>query len=160
MEAKNKFVAITIVGVLIGAIISQYIHDKDMDGIPNDKDEFPNNSDEWEDFDSDGIGDNEDYDDDNDGYNDTDDHFPKNSTEYIDTDLDGVGDNTDLDDDDGGYLDEVDLDPKNDLALRFVFDWVELLDNQNSKNSVPFVFFLYSGTEQLHRFDDNDRTTS
>ena len=157
METKNKFVAITIVSVLIGAVISQYIHDKDMDGIPNDKDEFPNNSDEWEDFDSDGIGDNEDYDDDNDGYNDTDDHFPKNSTEYIDTDLDGVGDNTDLDDDDDGYLDEVDIDPKNDLALRFVFDWVELLDKQNSKNSVPFVFFLYRGTEQLHRFDDNDR---
>ena len=32
MEAKNKFVAITIVSVLVGAIISQYIHDKDMDG--------------------------------------------------------------------------------------------------------------------------------
>jgi hypothetical protein len=81
------------------------MYDKDMDGVPNDKDDFPSDPDEWKDTDDDGIGDNRDGDDDGDGYNDTEDLFPENSNEYADSDLDGIGNNEDLDDDNDGIYD-------------------------------------------------------
>lgn len=94
--------------------------DSDGDGIKNMLDAFPDDPDEWDDTDSDGIGDNGDDDDDNDGFNDTfeissgtdplsDLSFP------IDTDLDGTYDHLDTDDDGDGIPDlwevEKGLDP-------------------------------------------------
>ena len=72
----DKIVVVMVAGVLIGVGINQYMHDKDLDGVPNDKDDFPSDPDEWKDTDNDGIGDNRDEDDDGDGYNDTEDLFP------------------------------------------------------------------------------------
>ncbi len=152
----DKVVVVLVVGTLIGVGINQYISDKDMDGVSNDKDAFPSDSNEWNDLDGDGIGDNSDPDDDGDGYNDTEDLFPIDSTEHSDNDLDGIGDNEDNDDDNDGYNDSVDFDPFNDIALKFVFEWVELSDRQSNKAFAPFVFYLYQGTDQLHRFDNNN----
>ena len=53
-----------------------------LDGIPNAEDAFPRDSSEWNDNDSDGIGDNSDPDDDNDGFNDSEDLFPFDSLRY------------------------------------------------------------------------------
>ena len=131
MNLMDKVVAVLVAGVLISVGISQYMYDKDLDGVSNDLDEFPSDSDEWKDSDNDGIGDNSDIDDDGDGYNDTEDLFPENSNEHADNDLDGIGNNEDWDDDNDGYNDSEDIDPLNDLALRFVFEWVELSDKQN-----------------------------
>ena len=77
---KKNLPLLVAISTLIGLLLAQYLHDSDLDGIPNDEDEFPSNPDEWEDTDKDGIGDNEDMDDDGDGYNDTIDVFPKNAT--------------------------------------------------------------------------------
>jgi len=156
MNLMDKVVVVLVVGTLIGVGINQYISDKDMDGVSNDKDAFPSDSNEWNDLDGDGIGDNSDPDDDGDGYNDTEDLFPIDSTEHSDNDLDGIGDNEDNDDDNDGYNDSVDFDPFNDIALKFVFEWVELSDRQSNKAFAPFVFYLYQGTDQLHRFDNNN----
>ena len=160
MKLMDKVVALLVAGTLISVGISQYMYDKDLDGVSNDLDEFPNDSDEWKDSDNDGIGDNSDMDDDGDGYNDTEDMFPKNSNEHADNDLDGIGNNEDLDDDNDGYNDSEDIDPLNDLALRFVFEWVELSDKQNNKANAPFAFDLYQGPEKLHHFDDNNNPWS
>ena len=103
MSQNNKIISIVLVGAIVGVFVSEYMYDRDFDGIPNDNDDFPNNPKEWKDSDQDGIGDNKDSDDDNDGYNDTEDLFPNNSAEYNDNDLDGIGDNEDLDDDNDGY---------------------------------------------------------
>ena len=156
MSQSNKIISIIVVGSLIGIIVNEYRHDSDFDGVPNDEDEFPKNMNEWNDNDKDGIGDNGDTDDDNDGYNDTDDYFPKNSKEHSDHDLDGIGDNEDTDDDNDGYNDTDDIDPLNDLALKFTFEWVELIDKQNNKGDAPFVFYLYQDEKELHRFDNGN----
>ena len=150
MSQSNKIISIILVGALIGIFLNEYMHDSDFDGVPNDEDEFPNNMNEWNDNDKDGIGDNEDTDDDNDGYNDTDDHFPENSKEHSDHDLDGIGDNEDTDDDNDGYNDTEDIDPLNDLALKFTFEWVELIDKQNNKEDAPFVFYLEIWLGEFH----------
>ena len=160
MNSMDKMVVILVAGVLIGIGINQYMYDKDLDGMPNDKDDFPSNPDEWKDSDNDGIGDNSDIDDDGDGYNDTEDLFPKDPNEHADRDLDGIGNNEDLDDDNDGYSDSEDVDPLNDLALRFILEWVELSDKQNNKANAPLVLYLYQDLEQLHRFDDNNNPWS
>jgi len=54
-------------------------HDKDGDGVPDDKDAFPDDPNEWRDSDGDGIGDNADSDDDNDGVLDGQDYLPFNN---------------------------------------------------------------------------------
>ena len=156
MSQSNKIISIILAGALIGIFVNEYMHDSDFDGIPNEKDEFPNNINEWSDNDKDGIGDNGDTDDDNDGYNDTDDHFPNDSNEHSDHDLDRIGDNEDTDDDNDGYSDAEDIDPLNDLALKFTFEWIELIDKQNNKGDAPLVFYLYQGEEELHRFDNEN----
>ena len=160
MNLMDKVVALLVAGVLISVGINQDMYDKDLDGVSNDLHEFPSDSNEWKDSDNDGIGDNSDIDDDGDGYNDTDDLFPENPNEHADNDLDGIGNNEDLDDDNDGYNDSEDIDPLNDLALRFVFEWVELSDKQNNKANAPLVFYLYQGSEQLHRFDNNNNPWS
>ena len=38
-----------VAGVLIGVGINQYMYDKDLDGVSNDKDDFPSDPDEWKD---------------------------------------------------------------------------------------------------------------
>ena len=156
MRQNNKIISILLVGALIGVFVSEYMYDKDFDGVPNDDDAFPSNSKEWKDSDQDGIGDNKDSDDDNDGYNDTSDLFPNNSAEYNDNDLDGIGDNEDLDDDNDGYNDNVDIDPLHDIALKFNLEWVELIDKQNNHIDAPIIFYLYQGDEQIHRFDNEN----
>ena len=125
MNSMDKLVVVLVIGVLLGAGINQYLYDRDMDGVSNDKDAFPSDSSEWNDLDGDGIGDNSDSDDDGDGYDDDVDLFPFNPNEYSDNDLDGIGDNEDNDDDNDGYNDSVDFDPLNDIALKFTFEWVE-----------------------------------
>ena len=156
MEAKAKVFTLIVIGVLLGSGINQYMYDKDLDGISNEEDAFPNDSTEWDDSDGDGIGNNADLDDDNDGYNDTEDLFPNNPSEQQDNDLDGIGNNEDLDDDNDGYRDTEDIDPLNDLALKFTFEWIELIDKQNNKDYAPLVFYLYQDEEELHRFDNDD----
>ena len=76
MNLMDKIVAVMVAGVLIGVGINQYMYDKDMDGVSNDKDAFPSDPDVWTVTDNDGIGDNRDEDDDGDGYNDTEDLIP------------------------------------------------------------------------------------
>ena len=156
MRQNNKIISIVLVGAIVGVFVSEYMYDRDFDGIPNDNDDFPNNPKEWKDSDQDGIGDNKDSDDDNDGYNDTEDLFPNNAAEYNDNDLDGIGDNEDLDDDNDGYNDNVDIDPLHDIALKFNLEWVELIDKQNNHIDAPIIFYLYQGDEQIHRFDNEN----
>ena len=119
MKSSVKVSSILVVGLLVGALLNQMLYDADLDGIPNTEDVFPRDSSEWNDNDSDGIGDNSDIDDDNDGFNDSE-----------------------------------DLDPYNDLALKFSFNSVELIDKQNNRQTAPFLFFLYEDNEQLKRFDN------
>ena len=156
MNRNNKIILILLVGAFLGIFTSEYMYDRDFDGVPNDSDDFPDNANEWKDSDQDGIGDNEDLDDDNDGYNDTDDYFPNNSNEYNDNDLDGIGDNEDLDDDNDGFLDLTDINPFHDVALKFNVGWVELIDKQNNRPDAPLVIYLYQGEEQLHSFDNDN----
>ena len=40
MNLMDKMVVVLVVGTLIGVGINQYISDKDMDGVSNDKDAF------------------------------------------------------------------------------------------------------------------------
>ena len=155
MKSIVKLSSILVIGLLLGAIFNQVLYDRDFDGIPNDKDEFPTDSSEWRDNDSDGIGDNSDPDDDNDGFNDSEDLFPFDSSENSDNDLDGIGDNSDPDDDNDGFDDSEDIDQFNDLALKFRFQAINLIDKQNNRQTAPIIFFLYQGEEQLKRFDDD-----
>ena len=157
---KKNLPLLVAISTLIGLLLAQYLHDSDSDGIPNDEDEFPKNPDEWEDTDKDGIGENEDMDDDGDGYNDTIDVFPKNAEEYYDNDLDGIGNNEDTDDDNDGYEDNNDLNPLNDVALKFDISWINLLDKQNNRNSVPVIIYLMQNSEEIPRFDNEDRPWS
>ena len=154
MKSSVKLSTILVIGLLVGAIFNQMLYDADFDGVPNSEDSFPRDSSEWNDNDSDGIGDNLDIDDDNDGFNDSDDFFPFNSLENSDNDLDGIGDNTDTDDDNDGFNDSEDIDQYNDLALKFSFTEIQLIDKQNNKRTAPVIFFLYQGNEQLKRFDN------
>ena len=107
--------------------------DTDGDNFVDPVDDFPLDADEWQDTDSDGVGNNGDPDDDNDGvdddldvfpldaaeFSDTDgdgvgnngDAFPDDATETSDTDGDSVGDNTDADDDNDGVDDDLDAFP-------------------------------------------------
>jgi hypothetical protein len=88
--------------------------DSDGDGYKNLIDEFPSDPNEWQDTDSDGIGNNADNDDDGDGYPDdieieagTD---PLSDQDYpLDTDGDDVLDHLDEDDDGDGIPDEWEL---------------------------------------------------
>lgn len=75
-----------------------------------------------EDFDNDGIPDEQDLDDDNDTVSDLLDLFPRDATETVDADLDGIGDNADTDDDNDEVPDEMDA---------FPFDASENNDNDN-----------------------------
>ena len=105
--------------------------DDDNDGVSDTDDAFPLEPEEWEDKDSDLIGDNLDADIDGDGvgddlnHNDIPDHeemdldgdgvpragsvpwdeFPLDPKEWRDTDGDGIGDNADIDDDGDGWSD-------------------------------------------------------
>lgn len=65
---------------------------------------------EGDDFDGDGIPNDDDPDDDNDGYDDIYDAFPLDPTEWDDTDGDGIGSNTDTDDDGDGWSDSDEAD--------------------------------------------------
>lgn len=113
-------------------------HDDDNDGTPDLKDAFPLEPGEWEDKDSDLIGDNIDADDNADGLGDDEnkngipdheeldfdgdgvdrantipwDAFPLNMDEWCDSDGDGIGDNKDNDDDGDGWSDEEELKAK------------------------------------------------
>jgi hypothetical protein len=75
-----------------------------------------------EDFDNDGIPNEQDLDDDNDGVSDLLDLFPLDPSETVDADLDGIGDNADTDDDNDDVPDEMDA---------FPFDATENNDNDN-----------------------------
>lgn len=67
-----------------------------------------------EDFDNDGISNEQDLDDDGDGVNDNEDEFPYDASESADFDQDGIGDNADTDDDNDGVEDEFDDFPFDD----------------------------------------------
>ncbi len=95
------------------------------------------------------------YDRDFDGIPNDKDDFPTDSSEWRDYDSDGIGDNSDTDDDNDGFNDSEDLDPYNDLALKFSFQAINLIDKQNNRPTAPIIFFLYQGEEQLKRFDDD-----
>ena len=95
------------------------------------------------------------YDRDFDGIPNDKDDFPTDSSEWRDHDSDGIGDNSDTDDDNDGFIDSEDLDPYNDLALKFSFQAINLIDKQNNRPTAPIIFFLYQGEEQLKRFDDD-----
>ena len=42
MNWNNKLISAIFVGALLGLFVSEYLHDSDFDGIPNDDDDFPN----------------------------------------------------------------------------------------------------------------------
>ena len=52
MNLMDKIVVVMVAGVLIGVGINQYMYDKDLDGVSNDKDDFPSNPNEWKDTDN------------------------------------------------------------------------------------------------------------
>ena len=49
MSQNNKIISILLVGAIVGVFVSEYMYDRDFDGIPNDEDAFPSNSKEWKD---------------------------------------------------------------------------------------------------------------
>lgn len=85
--------------------------DFDNDGISDDEDMFPLHLDEYIDTDNDNVGDNFDNDDDNDGIEDSLDLFSLDATEWADKDDDGIGDIADTDDDNDGVNDWFDSYP-------------------------------------------------
>ncbi len=88
-SGKNLlFLFMAIIIIIIVIVIAPFVyqsykrvfnptHDRDHDGIPDDRDAFPDDPLEWADNDGDGIGDNADNDDDNDGVLDSQDYLPK-----------------------------------------------------------------------------------
>ncbi|TQV87443.1 hypothetical protein [Aliikangiella coralliicola] len=101
----SDVVTVTVTGASGGGL------DDDGDGVINSEDAFPNDPTEWEDSDSDGIGNNADTDDDNDGVSDAQDAFPLDPNESVDTDNDGIGNNADPDDDNDDVNDGEDAFP-------------------------------------------------
>ena len=55
MDLNNKIILILLVGAFLGIFVSEYLYDRDFDGIPNDSDDFPDDANEWKDSDQDGI---------------------------------------------------------------------------------------------------------
>ncbi len=102
--------ALQISGISNGFNVSYSLAsaDSDGDGYVDSEDVFPSDADEWQDTDSDGIGNNTDRDDDNDGVYDVFDAFPLDAAETLDSDDDGLGNNVDADDDNDGVLDTLD----------------------------------------------------
>ena len=96
---RHPWTALVLLLIVIHTATAVHASDSDGDGVEDEIDLFPDDPYEWEDFDSDGVGDNMDPDDDNDGVNDTADAYPNNPGESVDNDGDGTGDNADLDDD-------------------------------------------------------------
>ncbi len=111
---------------------------------------------EGDDFDGDGIPNDQDPDDDNDGVDDVDDDFPLNPNETTDTDGDGVGDNADEDDDDDGWIDENEVgcgtDPLDGSSVPSDYDYdtiCDALDPDDDNDGTDDVYdaFPYDGTE-------------
>ncbi len=87
-SGKNPLLLfLAIIVIIIVIVIAPFVyqsykevlnptHDRDGDGVPDDKDAFPDDPLEWKDSDGDGIGDNADSDDDNDGVLDSQDYLP------------------------------------------------------------------------------------
>ena len=102
--------ALQISGISNGFNVSYSLAsaDSDGDGYVDSEDVFPSDADEWQDTDSDGIGNNTDLDDDGDGVADSSDAFPLDADETLDSDDDGLGNNVDADDDNDGVLDTID----------------------------------------------------
>ena len=118
---------------------------------PLDDNDIPSDADgngicdalEGDDYDGDGLSNENDPDDDNDGVDDVDDDFPLNPNETTDTDGDGVGDNADEDDDNDGWIDE------NEVGCG-----TDPLDD----SSVPADYDADSVCDPLDADDDNDGT--
>ena len=118
---------------------------------PLDDNDIPSDADgngicdalEGDDYDGDGLSNENDPDDDNDGVDDVDDDFPLNPNETTDTDGDGVGDNADEDDDNDGWIDE------NEVGCG-----TDPLDD----SSVPADYDSDSVCDPLDADDDNDGT--
>ena len=85
--------------------------DDDNDARLDGYDYCPLDPTEQDDYDEDGICDDQDLDDDNDGVFDFNDEFPYDGTESVDDDGDGIGDNADTDDDNDGVDDTEDAFP-------------------------------------------------
>ena len=105
--------ALQISGISNGFNVSYSLAsaDSDGDGYVDSEDVFPSDADEWQDTDSDGIGNNTDLDDDGDGVADSSDAFPLDASETLDSDGDGIGNNADSDDDGDGIDDSNDAYP-------------------------------------------------
>jgi hypothetical protein len=115
-ETSSGIFSVLIKGEALNSTIGLWIelddeYDTDGDGVKNLLDAFPNDPNEWNDTDSDGIGDNSDPDDDDDGFDDLTEEDagtdPRSSRSYPkDTDTDGLLDYLDSDDDGDGIPDE------------------------------------------------------
>jgi hypothetical protein len=111
--------SIALNGTSMGADLSFWAEldpdlDSDGDDIPNFLDPFPEDANEWNDTDSDGVGDNTDDDDDNDGFPDAIEIAagtnPRSFASFPeDIDIDGVLDYLDDDDDGDGMPDDWEL---------------------------------------------------
>ena len=44
MKRNNKIILILLVGAFLGIFTSEYMYDRDFDGVPNDSDDFPDNA--------------------------------------------------------------------------------------------------------------------
>ena len=139
--------------------------DEDSDGMPDDYERMrgtdPTVDDAFEDLDTDGISNIDEYlsgfdplslnaDTDGDGRPDDVDAFPEDSAEWADFDRDGTGDNADLDDDGDGALDtdEVSLgfDPFDRFSCPsgcFSFDIDQSLDASPLTDGLLVIRFLF-----------------
>ena len=105
--------------------------DDDNDARLDGYDYCPLDPTEQDDFDEDGICDDQDLDDDNDGVFDFNDEFPYDGSETADDDGDGIGDNADTDDDNDGVDDTEDAFP-NDPTETDDFDGDGVGDNADT----------------------------
>jgi len=139
--------------------------DEDSDGLPDDYERLrgtdPTVDDAFEDLDTDGVSNIDEYlsgfdplslnaDSDGDGRPDDVDAFPENSAEWADFDRDGTGDNADLDDDGDGALDadEISLgfDPFDRFSCPsgcFSFDVDQSLDASPLTDGLLVIRFLF-----------------
>jgi hypothetical protein len=130
-DSNSAFEALYIDNVYFTSSYQVLDSDDDNDGRVDGYDWCPLDPTEQDDFDQDGICDDQDLDDDNDGVFDFNDEFPYDGTESVDEDGDGIGDNADTDDDNDGVPDDSDAFP-NDPSESEDFDGDGIGDNADT----------------------------
>ena len=146
--------------ITMGCTTSPGREDSDNDGIIDSLDRFPDDPDEWEDTDSDGIGDNSDADIDGDGWNNTieielDTDPSDNLSVPGDIDLDHIPDTIDEDIDGDGLSNEYEMALNSrieEMNNRVVFRYNE---SRRSYDDCHYDFFMdiYDPSDAALDFD-------